>query len=87
MMTFFLNSCTKEDQLDEVEQPTIDLGYKYSKKIDVSDSEGNSAVVQISSNNFQDVNSITADDLEFRVTTQIFSRSSNSVKVDAFGVR
>lgn len=78
MMTFFLNSCTKDDQLEEPEQSTMNLGYKYSKKIDVSDSEGNSAVVEISSNNFQDVNSITVDDLEFRVTTQNFSRRSNA---------
>ncbi len=73
-----LQSCVKEDNLETPKESKVDLGYKHSKKIDVFDTEGNSAVVQISSNDFQDVNSITAEDLEFTVTTQKFSRSSNS---------
>ncbi len=72
-----LQSCLKEDNLETPEESKVDLGYKYSKKVDVFDMEGNTAVVQISGNDYQYVNGLTAKDLEFKVSTQKFSGTNN----------
>lgn len=77
-----LQSCVKEENLETPEESKVDLGYKYSKKVDVFDTEGNTAVVQISGNDYQYVNGLTANDLELKVTKKDFNQFNNSEGVE-----